>query len=93
MQELEIQSANLSVRYLGIPLLANKLKSTDFGDLLDKINNRLDSRSSKFLSTSRRLELIKIVIYPVIQYWMRIYLIPKVILHKIDRLCANFLKS
>ncbi|KAE8681185.1 Detected protein of unknown function [Hibiscus syriacus] len=67
--ELEvIESANgfklgqLSLRYLGVPLVTRKLTSKDCSALLVKIKGRIDKWSSMKLNFGGRLQLVKVVI-------------------------------
>lgn len=40
---MEIQIASLPIKYLGVPLSTNKLKSVEFEEPFDKINKKTDA--------------------------------------------------
>lgn len=88
---LNIKIGNLPVLYLGVPLSNNMLKARDFGYLIDKINKKINHKSSKLLNISGRVELIKTVILPMIQFWLQLSQLPMVVKHKINSICANFI--
>ena len=45
----------------------------------------------KYLSYAGRLELIKLVLHGMVQFWISIFPIPTVVINKITSLCRNFL--
>lgn len=47
---LRVQSENLQITYLRIPLSHSKLKSRDFGILLDKINKKFNHWKKRMLN-------------------------------------------
>ncbi|GAB2272237.1 hypothetical protein Dimus_038972 [Dionaea muscipula] len=77
--------------YLGVPLTAKKLRVELYQPLLDKMLARINCWSSKFLSYSGRLQLVKSVLMSVQLYWSQIFLIPKAVIMKVEGLCRSFL--
>lgn len=77
--------------YLGIPLFNTKLKTKDFGSLMDKIDKKNQSLENKFLNISGRIELVKTVIRPLIQFWMHLSQIPVSMIQRINSICADFI--
>lgn len=67
---LKVCIGSLPVLYLGIPLSDNILKARDFECLIDKINKKFNHWNSKLINISGPIELVKIVIYPMIQFWL-----------------------
>lgn len=90
-ETLKLNIGSLPIIYLGIPLSKNKLRARDFGWLIDKINKKISHWQSKMLNISGRSELIKTVIYPMLQFWLQFTLIPVTITQRINYLCANSL--
>lgn len=91
LQELKVQSACLPIKYPGVPL-SEKLRTVDFGDLIDEINSSLNSWSCRFLNTGKGVELTKkTTISPVIQIWMPIFRFLRLFYVKLNELCADFL--
>ena len=54
---------SLLVRYLGVPLISNKLFANDCKILVENMVGRLRSWTCQFLSYARRLQLIKSVLF------------------------------
>lgn len=59
--------------------------------LVEKITARLKCWSTKFLSYSGRVQLIKSVIFEMQTYWTQIFLLPKKISKLIVTACRTFL--
>lgn len=87
---LNITIGNIPVIYLGIPLF-NKLKAKDFGDLIDKINKKISQWNSEMHNTSGKIELVKTVIHPMVQFWLQFTQFSVGIIQRISYLCANFI--
>jgi len=88
---LNIDMKELPVRYLGIPLTSVNLKDRDCIHLIDRIKKRIEGWETKFLSLAGRIELIKSMIYPIVQFWMQCFRLPETTLNKIMHICLNFL--
>lgn len=78
-------------RYLRIPSAASRLKATDYGPLLDKISDLIKAWTSLTLSSTGRLELIRLVVQGVSCYWFAIFPIPAVVIDRIEGMCRRFL--
>ncbi|KAK4422063.1 hypothetical protein Salat_2157200 [Sesamum alatum] len=81
----------MPVRYLGIPLAAQRLKVTNYSPLVDRIADSISKWSAKSFSFSGRLEFITSVIQGVECYWLQCFPFPAAVVDKIHRLCRNFL--
>ena len=81
----------LPVRYLGVPLMTQKMKKHDYQPLLDRINYKFSSWTVRHLSFAGRLQLLKSVIFATINFWMSVFLLPNQCLLKIEQMCNAFL--
>ena len=85
-----IQGA-LPVRYLGVPLMSQKMRRQDYQPLIDRINQRFTSWTARHLSYAGRLQLLKSVIYSTINFWSSIFVLPNQCLLKLEQMCCAFL--
>ncbi|KAL0447380.1 UNVERIFIED_CONTAM: hypothetical protein Slati_1865900 [Sesamum latifolium] len=81
----------MPVRYLGIPLAAQRLSVTDYSPLVDQIAKSISKWAAKSLSYAGRLELIRSVIQGVECFWLQIFPLLAAVVEKIHRLCRNSL--
>ncbi|KAL2253455.1 UNVERIFIED_CONTAM: Retrovirus-related Pol polyprotein from type-2 retrotransposable element R2DM [Sesamum indicum] len=91
LAQTEFARGEMPVRYLGIPLAAQRLSVTNYSPLVDQIANRISKWTSKSLSYAGRLELIRSVIQGVECFWLQVFPLPAAVIEKIHRLCRNFL--
>ncbi|KAL2249650.1 UNVERIFIED_CONTAM: Retrovirus-related Pol polyprotein from type-2 retrotransposable element R2DM [Sesamum indicum] len=87
----EFARGEMRVRYLGIPLAAQRLSVTNYSPLVDQIANCISKWTGKSLSYAGRLELIRLVIQGVECFWLQVFPLPAAVIEKIHRLCRNFL--
>ncbi|XP_058768924.1 uncharacterized protein LOC131642722 [Vicia villosa] len=83
----------LPIRYLGVPLTSRKLSVIQCQPLIDKMVERIQHWSVKFLSYAGRQQLVQSVLMSISSYWMSVFPLPKKIIQKIEALCRNFLWS
>ena len=81
----------LPVRYLGVPLMSQKMRRQDYQPLIDRINQRFTSWTARHLSYAGRLQLLKSVIYSTINFWSSIFVLPNQCLLKLEQMCCAFL--
>lgn len=81
----------LPVRYLGVPLAAQRLKVADFSPLISKLVDKVNSWASKTLSYAGRLELIRSVLQGVECYWIQIFPLPVSVIDRVTQICRAFL--
>ncbi|XP_039031706.1 uncharacterized protein LOC120166515 [Hibiscus syriacus] len=81
---------NLLVRYLGVPLVTRKLTVKDCQSLIDKIRAKLNLWANKHLSFVGRLQLIRVVLFNMANFWCRQLALPKKIINYIEQLCSRF---
>ncbi|KAL0307069.1 UNVERIFIED_CONTAM: Retrovirus-related Pol polyprotein from type-2 retrotransposable element R2DM [Sesamum radiatum] len=87
----EFARGHMPVRYLGIPLAAQRFSVTDYSPLVDQIGGCIRKWTAKSLSFTGRLELIRSVIQGVECFWLQVFPLPMVVIEKIHRLCRTFL--
>ncbi|KAG2300270.1 hypothetical protein Bca52824_036742 [Brassica carinata] len=84
-------NGKLPIRYLGLPLMSRRLKISEYADLLDKITRKFKAWGTKTLSFVGHLELIRTVIYGLVNFWISTFILPKCCLRRIESLCSRFL--
>ncbi|KAK4383209.1 hypothetical protein Sango_2798400 [Sesamum angolense] len=87
----EFARGHMPVRYLGIPLAAQRLSITDYSPLVDQIAGCIRKWTAKSLSFAGRLELIRSVLQGVECFWLQVFPLPMAVIEKIHRLCRAFL--
>ena len=87
--KLGIRVGSLPIRYLGLPLTTKGLTKKDYEPLIDKIRNRMLSWTNKSLSFAGRLQLIKSVIFGIINFWSQAFILPMGCLDEIESLCSG----
>ncbi|KAL0416630.1 UNVERIFIED_CONTAM: hypothetical protein Slati_3494900 [Sesamum latifolium] len=87
----EFTRGEMPVRYLGLPLAAQRLSVTDYSPLVDWIANCISKWTVKSLFFVGRLELIGSVIQGVECFWLQCFPLPAAVVDKIHQLCRNFL--
>ncbi|XP_019256440.1 PREDICTED: uncharacterized protein LOC109234848 [Nicotiana attenuata] len=80
MQDMHFTIGEMSFKYLGIPLSSRKLSIHQCLPLVEKIITRVQCWTTKFLSYSGRVQLIKSVLFEMQRYWAQVFLLPKKIL-------------
>lgn len=83
----------LPISYLGLPLTTKTLTRHDYEPLIDKVRKRLLSWANKSLSYAGRLQLIKSVIYNIVNFWSSAFILLMGCLDTIQSLCSAFLWS
>lgn len=78
-------------RSLGILLHSSTLRIGDLRFPLEKIDKKLAGWKRNTLTLARQLTLINAVQRAILLYWMSILRIPEAVIHRIDRICKNFL--
>jgi hypothetical protein len=73
----EMREGSLPVRYLGLPLISNKLSTGDCEALIHNKTGRIDSWLSRNLSFDGRLQLLSSVSYGIQAYWSNVFILPK----------------
>lgn len=85
------REGELPFRYLWIPLTCKKIANKHYLVLTEKIVQKVTHWSSKLLTYAWRIQLIQSVVFAVVNFWMQVLPLPKVILHHIDAIFRSFL--
>ncbi|KAL0433128.1 UNVERIFIED_CONTAM: hypothetical protein Slati_2647100 [Sesamum latifolium] len=88
---LEFQEGQLPVRYLGLPLILSWLSLADCRPLLKKVDDRIQGWDGASLSFAARVQLIKYVLMTLNTYWAMAFILPKGIIHEIEKRLRSFL--
>ncbi|KAK1407944.1 hypothetical protein QVD17_39572 [Tagetes erecta] len=81
----------LPVRYLGVPLVAARVKTTDCRVLIEKVETRIGDWKNKLLSFAGRCQLINSVISSLHVFWSSVFILPIRIMHDIEAKMRDFL--
>lgn len=93
IQIVNFKEGFLPVRYLGVPLISTKLKSSDCAQLVERITKRIKSWTNKCLTYAGRAQLIQSVLFSLQVYWSSLFILPKKIIKAIEALFRSFLWS
>ncbi|KAK6142914.1 hypothetical protein DH2020_023262 [Rehmannia glutinosa] len=88
---LNFPLGTLPVKYLGVPLAAQKLNVNHYAPLYDRIASYINKWTANSLSYAGRLLLIKSVLQGVECFWLQIFPLPNTVIDRINRLCRVFL--
>lgn len=91
IQASGFQVTNDLGKYLGVPILHEKVNIRSFQFILDKVDQRLSNWKVKTLSFAGRLTLTKSVGQALPSYVMQSAALPKYVCEEIDRKCRKFL--
>jgi hypothetical protein len=72
-------------------LSPNRLLASQFAPLLNALELTVQGWIGKHLSYVGRLELLRSVLFGKVHFWLNIFPMPEVVLHKIINICRNFL--
>ena len=91
LTDFPFTGGELPVRYLGLPLLTQAMKTQDYQLLLEKIRSRITTWTSRFLSYAGRLQLIQSVLMSIVNFWLGAFRLPSRCIKEIEQLCSAFL--
>lgn len=91
LQSLNFKEGTLPVKYLGLPLISTKLSIADCMPLIEKVKQKLNSWTSKMLSDSGRVQLVKSVALQLQAYWCGAFLLPAKVQKIINIACRDFI--
>ncbi|KAH9659016.1 reverse transcriptase domain-containing protein [Citrus sinensis] len=80
-------------RYLGMPLLHDRVSKKTYQSIIDKIDQRLSGWAAKHLSLAGRVTLAQSVLQAILIYVMQTTYLPSSVRVKIDQLCRRFIWS
>ncbi|GMI91176.1 hypothetical protein like AT3G24255 [Hibiscus trionum] len=78
-------------KYLGVPVIHQRLRCSDFDFILDKIKARLNGWAARTLSIAGRITLAKSVISAIPVYFMQTMILPKKVCNDIEGLIRRFI--
>ena len=78
-------------KYLGVPLSPHRLLASQFSPLLHKLESAIQGWMGKHLSYAGRLELIRSILFGMVQFWLNIFPMPDIVINQITCICRNFL--
>ena len=81
----------LPVRYLGLPLMTQSMRSQDWLPLLERIRSKVCSWTCRFMSYAGRLQLINSVLLSIANFWLAVFRLPSACVKEVEQICAAFL--
>ncbi|XP_074293307.1 uncharacterized protein LOC141620293 [Silene latifolia] len=78
-------------KYLGVNVSPKRLSIMDCDCLVEKIVEKIRGFGARKLSYAGRLVLIKAVLSNLHSYWARIFILPKIVIKKIEGVCRSYL--
>ncbi|XP_070004401.1 uncharacterized protein LOC142163412 [Nicotiana tabacum] len=88
---MQFASEELPFKYLGVPLLSKKITVQQCMPIVEKRISIIRCWTTKFLSYSGRVQLIKSVLFEMQTYWAQIFVLPKKVIQLITSICRTFL--
>ncbi|VFQ76078.1 unnamed protein product [Cuscuta campestris] len=86
-----MRKGSFPFRYLGSPITSSRISAKECEALTEKLTTKLTVWTSKNLSYAGKVKLINSVLYGIIGFWSRLFIIPSMVMKKIQSLCRNFL--
>ncbi|XP_016694234.1 uncharacterized protein [Gossypium hirsutum] len=87
---LRVRSSNESERYLGLPTMVGRQKKVSFQVLKDKIKQRTDNWSTRFLSQGGKEVFIKAALQAIPTYSMACFLLSKSLCDEMEAIIERF---
>ncbi|XP_058762620.1 uncharacterized protein LOC131636007 [Vicia villosa] len=78
-------------KYLGLPFMIGKSKSSIFSFIKDRIWNCINSWKGRSLSKAGKEIMIKLALQAIPAYIMSIFILPDVVVNEIERMLNSFL--
>ena len=82
--------ASLRIRYLGIPLIAGRMRNADWQPVTAKIDARLEGWQARLLSRGGCLVLLQSVLTAIPTYFMALARMPEGVRRQIERTMRQF---
>lgn len=90
LEDTGFAEGSFPFRYLGVPLSPHRLLASQFSPLLQKLESAIHGWLGKNLSYAGRAELLKSVLYGMVQFWLNIFPFPEVVIKRVTSICRNF---
>lgn len=88
--QLGVRAASTPGRCLGLPMCTGRNKTTEFGFLLERIEQKLQGWAKYKISKAGKMTLLKTAPQSIPNFWMNLMLIPNEICEKIERRMNSF---
>ena len=85
-RSLNFTRGDLPLKYLGVPLISSRLRKEDCVGLINRLTQRIQSWTSKFLSYVGRTQLIQSVLAGINNYWAGSFILPKYVIKQVDQI-------
>lgn len=89
-KDLNIKAGNIGERYLGLPLIIQKITKETFYNIINKIQSKISTWYNKYLSFAGRCTLINHVVNTIPNYTMTTHKIPSITINKINSINKFF---
>lgn len=89
----KFSSGLVPFKYLGIPISNKKMRVQECMILVDKILVKIRHWNSKLLNYAGRVQLIKSVLFPIVNNWMQCIPILKKVINAVEAICRSYLWS
>lgn len=90
-KKLQIKSGNIGEKYLGFPLIIQRITKETFYDIIIKTQSKISNWYNKFLSHAGRCTLINHVLNTIPSYTMSTHKMPAITTNKSNSLNKKFL--
>mgnify|MGYP001792330522 CR=1 FL=1 len=80
----------LPFKYLGVNISPKRLSVQDCNELVDKLTGRIKGLGFRKLSYAGRIVQIRSVLSTLHGYWARIFIIPTMVIRKVEAICRRF---
>ncbi|XP_071687680.1 uncharacterized protein [Rutidosis leptorrhynchoides] len=87
----EFKKCSGASKCLGVPLISTRLYQKDFKGLIDSMRMKIDDWKNKFLSFTRRVQLIKSVLSSMQVYWSSVFILPDSVIKDMEKIMRGFL--
>ena len=91
LTNFEFAEGELPVRYLGLPLMTQAMRTQDYYPLLEHIKSKINSWTCRYLSYAGRLQLIISVFVSIVNFWISVFRIPSSCIKEVESICSAFL--
>lgn len=89
-QVLQMREENGNCKYMGLPIMVGRNKTTILGYLKEKVRTRIRSWDGKCIGRSEKEVLIRSVVQVLPVYAMNVFLLPHDINKEIERFLSKF---
>ncbi|XP_033148588.1 uncharacterized protein LOC103869784 [Brassica rapa] len=91
LTNFKFAEGELPVRYLGLPLMTQAMRTQDYSPLLEHVRNKINTWTCRYLSYAGRLQLISSVIISIVNFWIAVFRIPCSCIREVEKICSAFL--